>query len=74
MQGSWVWFPVQPYIFILLFFWYIYVHSSPPYYIGAGAFPVEAFVFNKSWQGELVVFVVCAFEREDLVRGEESQW
>ena len=55
----------KPY-FGLKFFLYIYVHSSPPYYIGAVAFPVEAFVFNKSWQGELVVFVVCAFEGEDM--------
>ena len=38
--------------------------------IGAMSFLVQAFVFDKSYRGELV-FVVCVFRGKDSVRGEE---
>ena len=66
MQGSWARFPVQTYIFICIS---LYLCNPPiPTTFDAVAFPVQAFVFNKSRQGGFV-FVVCVFEGEDFVRG-----
>ena len=58
--------PVQPYIFMCIFL-YLFVPPIPPTFI-AVAFPVQAFVINESWHGELV-FVVCVFEGKDFIGG-----
>ena len=46
---------------------YLFILRIPTTF-GAVAFPVHAVIFNKYWQGELV-FVVCVFEVEDILRG-----
>ena len=51
-------------------YFFVYVHSSHQYYIGAMAFLEQAFLFDKSRHGELV-FVMCILEGNDFVKGEE---
>ena len=64
-------FTAMQYLYLMLLLEFIYslylFILRIPTTFGAVAFPVHAVIFNKYWQGELV-FVVCVFEVEDILR------